>query len=240
MATGTGKDIWDKMQAIGSLLSGIAVPVILFVAAQKVEELQKAAAKEAMEREQLATERARERELAISEISVRVSQASVIPPLIDGLLSTDVQRRKLAISAVLIALPEDGPKLVREISTEAPDQEVRTYASSALQSRKDHLVGELYAEDADARKGAARALAEGWRNDPDLAKRIVDQADANKDDPNGVYNSVAVLAAMSPQALAQHKARVETFVRNAAAQGDKTAAQAERVKTKLAPPAPRE
>lgn len=234
---GAGKDVWDKMQAIGSLLSGVAVPVILFIAAQKVEQLQKAAAKDALEREQLASDRARERELAISEISVRVSQASVIPPLIDGLLSTDVQRRKLAISAVLIALPEDGPKLVREISTEAPDQEVRSYASSALQSRKDQLVGELYADDADARKGAARALSEGWRNDPDLAKRIIDQADANKDNPTGVYNSVAVLAAMSPQALVQHKARVETFVSHAAAQGDKTAAQAERVKTKLGPAA---
>src|SRR6202008_4156312 len=174
---------WDKMQAIGSLLSGIAVPVILFVAANKVELAQKAAAAADVEREKNASERARERELAISEISVRVSQASVIPPLIDGLLSPDLQRRKLAISAVLIALPEDGPKLVREISTDAPDEAVRTYASSALRNRKDQLVTELYADDADTRKDAARALVQGWRNDPELPKRIIEQAETNKDDP---------------------------------------------------------
>jgi hypothetical protein len=223
------------MQAIGALLSGVAVPVILFVAAQKAEQLQKASAKSALERDRVASENARERELAIAEISARVAQASVIPPLIDGLLSNDVQRRKLAISAILIALPQDGPNLVREIGTEAEEKAVQDYAAGALKHRKKQLVANLYAEDADTRKTAARALVDGWRDDPELPALVVEQAHANPKDETGVYNSVVVLAGLSSKALESNRARVESFVSSASAQGAKTAAQAERVKTKLGP-----
>ena len=35
------KDWWDKAQAVGALLSGIAVPLVVFVAAEKADDLQK-------------------------------------------------------------------------------------------------------------------------------------------------------------------------------------------------------
>jgi hypothetical protein len=227
------KDFWDKIQAIGALLSGVAVPLVLFVATEKADELQKASDASARERQQLADTSARERELTQGDTSVRVAQANVIPPLIDGLLSTDPKRRKLAISAILIALPADGPNLVRELGTQSEDADVKSYAAGALKNRKDELVSELYANDPDTRRIAARALVDGWRNDPGLAQHLIDHADANKDNPNGVYNSVVVLGGLSQNALAPHREKVESFLTTASTQGTKTAEQAQRVKKRL-------
>lgn len=219
------KDWWDKAQAIGSLLSGIAVPLVVFVAAHKADELQK-----------LSDTSARERELTQADMSVRVAQANIIPPLIDGLLSTDPKRRKLAISAILIALPADGPRLVRELGEQTEDEDVRSYAANALDNRKEQLVTDLYASDKDRRKSAAQALASGYRNDPKLPEQIIERADANKDNADGVYNSVAVLNALSKNALASQRGKVESFLGKASTQGNKTAALAERVRTKLDAP----
>jgi hypothetical protein len=229
MSESAGKDSWDKVQAIGTILSGIAVPVLLFMLAQKADVLQKAAGDAARERDAAA----RDRELAQGEVSVRVAQANIIPPLIDGLLSSDPQRRRLATSAILIALPEDGPRLVRELGAQATDAEVRSYATTALKNRKEQLVTDLYAPEAATRTTAARALVQGWNNDPDLAKHLVDYADANKGNKDGVYNSVVVLGSLSKTALDPHKQNVESFLQSAAQQGTNTAAQVERVKSKL-------
>jgi hypothetical protein len=227
------KDVWDRIQAIGALLSGIAVPLVLFVATEKADQLQKASDASARERQQLSDASTRERELSQGDTAVRVAQANVIPPLIDGLLSTDPKRRKLAISAILIALPVDGPNLVRELGAQSEDADVKSYAAVALKDRKDQLVSDLYANDADTRRVAARALVDGWRNDTSLAPRLIDHADANKDNPNGVYNSVVVLGGLSPTALAPHRDKVESFLATASNQGAKTAEQAQRVKKTL-------
>lgn len=91
------------------------MPLVVFVAAEKADDSQ-----------QQSDASARERELTQADMSVRVAQANVIPPLIDGLLSTEPKRRKLAISAILIALPADGPRLVRELGEQTEDEDVRS------------------------------------------------------------------------------------------------------------------
>ncbi|HEY6876919.1 MAG TPA: hypothetical protein VI299_02825 [Polyangiales bacterium] len=227
------KDFWDKLQAIGSLLSGIALPLILAVAAHKADELQRSAQAGAERLQKAADERARERELAQGDTSLRIAQANTIPPLIDGLLSADPKRRKLAITAVLIALPADGPQLVRELGMQVEDEDVRSYAANALKDRKDQLVAELYAPDADVRKTAAKALVDGWRKDPELAKTLVERAKTHKDNQNGVYNSVVVLGGLSKAALEPNRPELEKLVQAAATQGPSTAAQAERLQARL-------
>lgn len=241
------KDSWDKIQAVGALLSGIAIPLLLFFASYKADALRKAADQSARELQQQAEasalklqreadESARERALTQGDMSLRVSQASIIPPLIDGLLSADAKKRKLAISAILIALPVDGPKLVQELGAQSEDADVKSYAQKALSDRKEKLVADLYASDASTRTTAASALVTGWKNDGDIAKRVIDSAQRQPGNETGVYNSVVVLNGLSRNALAPHKSEVETFLKSASQQGAKTASQAQRVEAKLRAP----
>jgi vacuolar-type H+-ATPase subunit H len=222
---------------------------LLFVASYKAEALQEAADENARKLQEQAEESAlklqreaddsaRERGLAQGDMTLRVAQASIIPPLIDGLLSTDIKKRKLAISAVLIALPVDGPKLVQDLGAQSEDDEVKSYAEKALNERKEKLVADLYAGDEGASTTAARALVSGWKNDGDVAKRLITKAQKQPENKTGVYNSILVLDGLSRSALAQNQRELEPLLKAAASQqGTKTAIQAERVEAKLHAPA---
>jgi hypothetical protein len=70
--------------------------------------------------------------LAPTLISARVGQAQLVSSFMDALLSDDARRRNLAVEAVLIVLPEDGPKLVSAFEEGAPTGEKK---DSAKRSR---------------------------------------------------------------------------------------------------------
>jgi hypothetical protein len=55
---------------------------------------------------------------------------------------------------------------------------------------------------------------------------LVEFATQNRDNSNGVYNTVVVLNEFSPRALQAHKEEVLNFIKVANATGDKTAAKA--------------
>jgi len=245
----SGKDGWDKAQAVGSLLSGVAIPLLLAFASYKADALQKTAddnaralqsqaEESALELQREADDSARERSLAQGDMTLRVAQAGLIPPLIDGLLSPDAKKRKLAISAILIALPVDGPKLVQDLGAQSEDTDVKSYAENALNERKEKLVADLYTGDENASTTAARALVTGWKNDGDVAKRVIARAQKQPENKAGVYNSMLVLNGLSQTALAQNRRELEPLLKAAASQqGSKTATQAERVEAKLRNPA---
>src|SRR4051812_5975048 len=49
----------------------------------------------------------------LAEAQREAGDVSMVPPFFNELLSADPRRHKLAVEAVLIALPRDGPRLVR-------------------------------------------------------------------------------------------------------------------------------
>lgn len=86
------------------------------------------------------------------------------------------------------------------------------------------------------RTTAANALVTGFKNDGELAKRLISSAQKQPENQTGVYNSVVVLNGLSQNALAPHKSEVETFLKSASRQGERTANQAQRVEAKLRAP----
>lgn len=50
----------------------------------------------------------------VARINTRVRQANLVKSFMDALLSAEPRKRKLAIEAMLISLPEDGPRLAPE------------------------------------------------------------------------------------------------------------------------------
>lgn len=150
-----------------------------------------------------------------------------------SLTSANPQERKLAVEAVLIALPEQGPVLVRTIAQSDEDKTVQAAARSSLEQRVSTLIRELFADNARVRMGAAQDLIQGWRNEPNVVRALVEFATQNRDNSNGVYNTVVVLNEFSPSALQAHKQEVLNFLEVAKTTGSKTAAKATALVTRL-------
>ena len=161
MAESSSKDSWDKVQAIGTILSGSPCRCCCSSWPRR----QRASKGCRRKRPRTGGRCARTRDRTRRDLRAR-GAGQRDPTAHRRPVSSDPQRRRLAISAILIALPEDGPRLVREIGAQAADADVRSYATSALKNRKEQLVGDLYAPEAATRTTAARALVQGWRNDP--------------------------------------------------------------------------
>ncbi len=217
------KDGWDVFQ----ILAGVLIPLsIAFVgwtysAAIKSAEIS-ASADEAGRQE------------AIARANARVAQAGVVASFLDALLSTDTHRRTLAIRAVLIALPDDGPDLVRVIEQGDNDANVKRYAADSLDERRSALVQQLFQLDASPLKVADGELVSGWRNDPKLVDALLTFARENMTNENGIYDSLVVLNALSLNTLGASREQLLAFTDQVQHIGPKIKAQADGLKAKLA------
>jgi hypothetical protein len=223
------KDSWDRLAAIGSIatpivavLLGIYLPIALGAAQREADD------------------RARDRQLDVAEVGARATKASVIPPLLDALLSADKTRQKMAISALLIALPEEGPGLVQQIQLAQSDgrTSVIEHARKALDARRGELIRDAFALDPTTREQAARNLATGWREDPKLAAALVQQAQQEPGNKAGAQAAVTILGSISAPALAKDSAAVRRFLDDADRRGLSTRQATGSVRLKLLPPKP--
>lgn len=122
-----GKDHWDKFQILAALLVPASIAVVGFLVSTSLKDAEiVSAAKVAAGQE------------AIARINARVAQANLVKSFMDTLFSEEVRKRKLAIEAMLIALPEDGPRLVKIVSETDPDEDVRLFAKT--QQRIESLL----------------------------------------------------------------------------------------------------
>jgi hypothetical protein len=209
------KDVWDRLTALATILVPAAIALAGHFVAQGLKQA-----------EISSEERRAEQSRSISEANTKIAQASLINTMMKSLTSSNPQERKLAVEAVLIALPEQGPVLVRTIAQSDEDKTVQTAARNSLEQRVSALIHDLFSEDAQVRIGAAQDLIQGWRNEPNVVLALVDFATQNRDNSNGVYNTVVVLNEFSPRALQAHKQGVLNFIEVAKATGSKTAAKA--------------
>jgi len=216
------KDTWDRLIALATIL----VPAAIALAGHFVAEGLKQA-------EISSEERRTEQSRIIAEANTKIAQANLINTMMKSLTSVNPQERKLAVEAVLIALPEQGPVLVRTIVLSDEDKTVQDAARSSLEQRVRTLIHDLFADDAGLRIGGAQDLIQGWRNDPNVVLALVEFAIQNRANSNGVYNTVVVLNELSLHALQAHKQEVLNFLEVAKTAGSKTAAKATALGTRL-------
>ena len=114
-----GKDSWDKFQIIAALLVPASIALVGFLISTSLKDAEIKSAQKLAAGQQ-----------AVARINARVRQANLVKSFMDALLSEEPQKRKLAIAAMLIALPEDGPRLVRLVEETDPNNEVRQFAST--------------------------------------------------------------------------------------------------------------
>lgn len=206
------KDAWDRITA----LAGILVPASIALAGHLIGQGLKEA--ELAGQEKRAT---LDRQLA--KEGVRVSQANLINTLMKSLTSTNSQERRLAVQAVLIALPDEGPGLARTIEQSDTDSAVKDAARTSIDERIDSLMQDLFSADGTTRKLAAQQLTQGWRSDPLAVRSILNYATAHPSSTDGIFNTVVVLQDFSVTALAPNRTLIQTFGSVARANGKKTA-----------------
>ncbi|MEJ2361756.1 MAG: hypothetical protein P8Z75_10065 [Gammaproteobacteria bacterium] len=216
------KDTWDRLTALATILVPAAIALAGHFIAQGLKQA-----------EISSEDRRAEQSHLIAEANTKIAQASLINTMMKSLTSSNPQERKLAVQAVLIALPEQGPILVRTIAQSDEDNTVKAAARSSLEQRVSSLIRELFSEDARVRIGAAQDLIQGWRNEPGVVLALVKFATQNKDNSNGVYNTVVVLNEFSLRALQAHKQEVLNFIEVAKATGSRTAAKATELAKRL-------
>lgn len=218
-----GKDKWDIFQ----IVAGLLIPASIAFAGYYYSQSMKQA-------EITSTENVANRQEAIARANSRVGQAGVVSSFLDALLSTEPQRKKLAIQAVLIALPDDGPKLVKIIGETDQDPSVVTFAKESLSDRRSLLVRQLFDDKAEVRIAAANDLIGGWREDPKLVESLISYARANSQNSNGIYNTMVVLTNLDLKALKALETEVQKFSREVESNGDMTKRLSEKLRNKLA------
>jgi hypothetical protein len=220
-----GKDRWDKAEVIVGAAGSLLIPLAVLLAGTYFSN---ALAEAQMESE----ERRDEASIAIAEGSMHVSQAQLIATFMKPLLSPDGPERKLAIRAVLLALPAAGPELVKVIEESATDPQIQQAAAAALAARREELVKSVYAGDQGVQERAADSLVLGFRHDPLLVEAIAREAQGKTDNTTGLYNSARVLRAVPAEELLKKRAAVQRFTRIARRGGARAQVAAEEIDKK--------
>lgn len=232
-----GKDRWDKFQILASLLIPAAVAFAGYYFSNALAGAQRDAEEQRARAEQVAAEQRVQAEQLATEASMRISQAELISTFMRSLLSENRAEKELAIRAVILALPEAGPQLVAVIQVSSPDPETKRVARLALDERRERLVKELYAGEAQVRKAAAEKIVAGFRQDPGLVSQLAAEAEKQKDNPDGIYNSAVVLNEIPSERLQASPEKVRQFAKIAEQNGERTRRLMEKA-FKRAEPAP--
>lgn len=152
---------------------------------------------------------------AVSMQQSRAQQASAVNTFMQALLSENTRHRQLAIKAVLIALPQDGPNLVDAVRATEAGSPIAQYAADALTQRRDDLIHGLFADSADVTIEASNELVEGWRSRADIVPVLLDSANHHTGNVHSLHNTLGVLDALDPAVIRADSSAVRDFVERA-------------------------
>ncbi len=147
----------------------------------------------------------------IKNVSAEKQQkAEMILKFMSELSSADPLRKQIALQAISIALPEEGPRFVEIVLKNETDPQVQQKAKEIYQDASQKLIDSMFSNDKDQRIQATGSLLNSYSNNIDIYKRIIDRAktDSNAD---GVFNSTLVLANASKQNLAALHPELQTL-----------------------------
>lgn len=218
------KDLWDQVQIFGGLL----IPLAIAYAGHRYAATQQATTLQLEEQQS-------SREHEVAQVNARVGQAGLLVSILDALVGTDEKKKMLATEAVLIAVPEAGPALVRLVSTSDTSRVIRDHAKDALVRRREALIQGLFAETASQRGEAYNALMAGWADQSVIIPELLAAGRANRTNANGVNNVLILLSHMNQDALRPYTSEIAAFSREMedAGIGPRTAERAAVLRSRL-------
>jgi hypothetical protein len=225
---GDRKDLWDILSVLGGLL----IPVAIFFAGQQYAEAMANA-------EILSEEKRAASSIDVAKAGTRVSQASLVLNALETLAGTDERRKQLAIRAILIALPDEGSSIVAEVSRTDPNPQIRQFAATTLDQRRDQLITGLYDPRGSARVAAYSALLQSSARDPTLPPQLAQkarQAFADRDAPghgDGIYNTLVLLSHLEEPALRPNVPDLRRLAEEMRPVGPKVSARSDKLLERL-------
>lgn len=120
-------------------------------------------------------------------------KAELILKFVSELSSTDPVRKQIALQAINIALPDEGPRFVNIIMKSDADPTVQEKAKEIYAESSQKLIDSVFSKDKQQRIQATETLINGYSNNTDVYKRIIEKAktDSNED---GIFNTTLILA----------------------------------------------
>jgi len=167
-------------------------------------------------------------EINALSLQQQIDKSKVISTFLDDLVGPDGLRKKLAIEAILIVMPEEGVRFVKVV--EKDDTAAAPQIKAAINSRSARLVEDLFSTVQAQRLAALTSLRRNFLDDPVtldlLATRGLEevkarQAQHDKDSDQvedsgataGLYNAVAFFGgARAPSDDANLRSHVREFL----------------------------
>lgn len=177
-------------------------------------------------------ERTSHREAELQRATVSVSQANMVQGFLDALTSDDPRKRKLAVQAVLVALPQLGAELAKMVEQTDPDTSVRAAATDSVSAHVAGLVSQLSSEDESARSKATAALNASFRSDPRVVTAVKSHLTKHEDD-DSAYHSVLLLNSLDRAMLRAQRADVSEIATRAERVGPRAAEQVRLLRGRL-------
>lgn len=108
----------------------------------------------------------------------QVNRVKVVQDFLDALSGPDGARRRVAIEAIFIVLPDDAPRLVKAIEQRSSgvDAADTAAAKAALDGTRSRVVADMFASDRTVRVAALHSLQQGWTDDEAVIAQLVDRA----------------------------------------------------------------
>lgn len=216
------KDGWDIFTAVVSVLVPLSIAWVGHQYAQAMKDA------EIQSQETIA-----QNSLDITKFNTRIAQANTVHKFLEALLSEEEARRTLAIKAVLIALPIEGPQLVQIVKKTDKNPAVRAEATKALVDRRASLIQNLYSPSGSERIEAYKTLLATWADDQTLAPELISFGRKNQSNNDGIYNTLVLLSHMQPSALKPHISEIKKFSHEVEGIGPKTKERAEKLRSRL-------
>ena len=186
-------------------------------------------------------------ETATEELGQRVDKVGVIRDFLTHLSGDDERKRRLAIEAIFIAMPDEAARLVKAVEGSSPAagdvsrQQDKVAATDALANRRNRLVQAMFSDARPVRVEALRTLRRGWADDEAVALLLIARAMqdvkareaaswARPTDTQGqqrlasIYNVTAYLTAVRQPWSEQLKSAAGEFLLKAAQNSDDTRA----------------
>lgn len=196
----SGKDFWDVVSAVGALL----IPVAIAFAGYYYSN--------AATNAQIKSEETRAaNSLELAKAGSRVSQANFIIEALEALSSEDEVRKKFAIEALLLALPEKGQTLLEQVALNSDDRENKAIATTALTTQ---LAEDLFSDVPQTRLAAEDALTSTWSDNQEAIDAVIQKTSTQLEMPQTtqgtakVNSSVEVLKKFDPSLVRRNSARV--------------------------------
>lgn len=227
------KDLWDVLQILGGLLIPAA---IAFAGWQYSQSMKDAEIKSTLNIANLQIEFSKQKaefEQRISETNARVSQAGLVASFLESLLSKEETRQKIAIEAVLIALPAEGPRLVKALEESGQQEGIKQYATKSLSIYKEKLIAQFFSNQKAVRSEAYSRLQSSYQGDSSIIPLLILGGRQNPDNLNAVYNLLVFLSHMQKDALKPYSKEIEEYSHEVEGNGEKTKDRAEKLRSRL-------